>query len=1104
MSNGSTLFLYSSKYLALAPPGLGALVDCHGSCEDLPLPEGRPWMKLLTNEVVVLTGRQGSLSSCHRHSPVQSCYTTAMAAICSSCGQVNLDEARFCSTCGHALAVAQGASVASSSTTAFVGRHRELQALRAHLDRAEAGVGSLVMLVGEAGIGKTSTAREFAAVVRERGLVVLWGSCFEGDWSPPYGPWVEALGEYAETSNPERLQRELGPGAAPLTQLIPQIHAILPETPAAPLRPDEERFRLYEAVSQFLLTIAKEQPTVLVLDDLHWADPDSLRLLRYVARFVARSQLVIVGTYREPDVEFHREPLLTEVLAMLRRETDYERIVIRGLKEEEVAEYLAQAGQQKLPQALVRAIYAETNGNPFYTREIFRHLVEEEKIVRRAGLWSTELSINDLGIPEGVRQVLGRRVSRLSEDTQRMLRFASAFTGGFAFRVLQTLTELPEETLLTCIDEALGAGLIRTTGEASTYDFAHAIVRHALYDEMNPDRRARLHRRIAATLEHVYAEGEIDYAAELASQYHASAILPGAEQGIPYCLAAAELARAGSAHEQVVTYLRMARDLLPGGASTARADILCRLAIAEAEALLLSDAKGSAEEALSALAATGTAPKALAAFLVVVACALKDSGAPHAFWEPLVQRGLRLLGDERDLLWARLTLLLDRTEPIASGTINAGRWKGRDPQAVAIARTSGDEDDYARTLEPYDWRTSQETDEVLTLARTWQRPTAIMRALDVVIRDLAYRHNAFREAAERAQELLATCERFGSLPGQAEALVQILACQLVLGELALAQHTAQRAREMVARLGPMHRLRVVVETSMATGLAYYFGGDWRALTTAASQFIANPEAARSPLGLFVAANAALDYSRAENETEARRILTALMLVLPGMHPTMYIHNATVNIAAISIWELGAVEFATTCRRLALDLIEADIGGFFLGPPELTVARMAALLGNMAEASTYFTRARTVLETSGQKPLRAIVDYDEALALIRTNSTDHTRVSLLFEAALAQFRALGMDAWTRRTLEQQEQLTMHRRPTSSAERVYPDGLTSREVEVLRLLAEGKTNKEIAAALVVSIPTVQRHIANIYSKIDARGRADATAYAISRGLAPTRLP
>jgi pimeloyl-ACP methyl ester carboxylesterase len=355
-------------------------------------------------------------------------------------------------------------------------------------------------------------------------------------------------------------------------------------------------------------------------------------------------------------------------------------------------------------------------------------------------------------------------------------------------------------------------------------------------------------------------------------------------------------------------------------------------------------------------------------------------------------------------------------------------------------------------LEPYDWRTREETDAVLALARTWQRPAAILRALDVVARDLAFRHGAFREAAERFEELLTTSRHYGSIPGQAEALLQLTACQLVLGEVALARHTAQRVREMVARLGSMHRLRVVIEVGLATGFAYYLDGDWQALATAATQFVESPEAAQSPLGLFVAANAANNHSRAGNLTEARRILSALLAVLPTMPPTMYVHNGTVNIAATSVWELGAVECAATCRELALDLIAAGIGGHFMGSHELTVARMAALLGDMAEASTYFARARTELAASGRRPLRAIVDYDEALALLRASPADPVRVSLLLDAALAQFRTLGMEAWRKRTLEQQEQLALRRRPTSSREQVYPDGLTSREVEVLRQFLE----------------------------------------------------
>jgi predicted ATPase len=265
------------------------------------------------------------------------------------------------------------------------------------------------------------------------------------------------------------------------------------------------------------------------------------------------------------------------VLAVLRRETGYARLALRGLGYGEVAEYLTRAAEREpgstvpFPQALAQTIYDETAGNPFVVHELFRHLVEEGKIVRRAGQWSSDFSMAELGIPEGVREVVGRRVARLSEATRNLLRLAAALNGGFEFRVAQALTELPEETLLDALDEALRAGLLCALGGTPpTYDFAHAIVRHTLYDALNPDRQARLHRRIAAALEQVYAGREREDAAELAAQYHASAALPGAAHGIPYALAAAEQARAGYASERAAAFLRMAHD-------QARAAAACRM-----------------------------------------------------------------------------------------------------------------------------------------------------------------------------------------------------------------------------------------------------------------------------------------------------------------------------------------------------------------------------------------------------------------------------------------------------------------------------------------------------------------------------------------------
>ncbi len=516
------------------------------------------------------------------------------------------------------------------------------------------------MLVGDAGIGKTWIAREVARQAGTRGAVVLWGSCLEGDWQPAYGPWVEAIGEYARASAPQRLQGALGPGAPALARLMPQVRAALPDTAEAPpLGTEEERLRICDAVVQFLLAVARECPLLLVIDDLHWADRDSLRLLRYLSHFVTRSRMLVVGAYRESEITTSHP--LEDLLPILRRETDYRQVNVRGLGLQEVAEYLSQAAGQPLPGALVQAIHHETGGNPFYVREVFRHLTEEGKILLRGGRWSTDLSMAEMGIPEGVRQVVHRRLSRLSGNANSMLRMAAGFTAGFEFAALQVLSELPEEALLDCIDEALRAGLLTIARTAPpVYDFAHTIVRHTLYDELNPDRRARLHRRIALALERVPVRREEDHAAEVAFQYYGSSGIPGAARGIPYALRAAEQARAAYAHERAARFLQMAHDLAAESTAAERAKIICKQAIAEAEALMLDKAERTVQDALSALSEAGTGPRARAEFLAVAARALKDGGAGPDGWRPLVEQGLEASG---------------------SGSTRAGRRRPRPAQA---------------------------------------------------------------------------------------------------------------------------------------------------------------------------------------------------------------------------------------------------------------------------------------------------------------------------------------------------------------------------------------------------------------------------------------
>jgi DNA-binding CsgD family transcriptional regulator len=391
-------------------------------------------------------------------------------------------------------------------------------------------------------------------------------------------------------------------------------------------------------------------------------------------------------------------------------------------------------------------------------------------------------------------------------------------------------------------------------------------------------------------------------------------------------------------------------------------------------------------------------------------------------------------------------------------------------------------------LEPLRCRTREETAHVLALARTWRRPTAVMRALDVAGRDLLHRHGAFHDAVDTLGELLEASERYGSIPGQAEALVQLCAAHAALGELRLAREDERRARELVRRLGPQHRLHLILDLVVASLLAYLTTGDWHALARCATRHAAGREAARGPLGPAWAALAVVNLSRTSSEHECRRLLAALTPVLDRLGPMAFRQSACVFRAGEAVWRFSASEYAPGYRRLALELVAAGAADAPLASNALTVARMAALLGEDEEAGAWFARARGELDADGRRPLRAIVDHDEALALVRAGSSGDPPIEALLDAALAAFDALGMDSWERDARELRAARTA--RP--------PDRLTRREAEVLGLLAEGRTNKEIAAELVLSTATVERHVANLYRKIGARRRAEATAYALNHGL------
>ncbi len=883
--------------------------------------------------------------------------------------------------------------------TPFVGRAVEVARLHQRLDDAKAGRGGLVMLIGEPGIGKTRTMEEFAEWASEQGGRVLRGRCFEGDWAPPYGPFAEAIDGFVRDADPDQLMQDLRFGAAPIARLVPAIRVRLPEIPEpAPLQPDEERFRLLDAVSQFLIATSERAPLLVILDDLHWADRGTIGMMRHVARLTPGHRILVLGAYR--DVELDRQHPLADALSALRREVEYERILLKGLGRDEVGALLSTLAEQDVNAGLVQAISDETDGNPFFIREVLAHLIEEGKLYREDGQWkSNATSIADLGIPEGVRQVITRRLSRLSADTNKLMTAASAFNGGFNFLTLSLVTGLTESVTLDALDEALDAQLLRPTGQLDHYDFTHALIRHTLYSEMNPSRQVRLHRQIAEAYEQRNQDdaAKARHAAEMAYQYHRSAAIPGAERGVEYALIAADAAERSAAWDEAVTFFSMSLDLLAED-DARRPRALARYAIALAWALHFEQAVDAATRAADALAEREDA-NAAGDFLAEAAEALASAGYKDGAWK-VAANGVLLKGDRRDAAWVRLRWFdLDRLDAADPSYIGIPVMTPERLEVDNVARSVGmlgspvtsraDAEELARELHAQPERQGNEA----AIAAFSLGDARRGRELFVAFADGLERSGKIAPAALCCAEAARSCTALG-LFDEGDRLLS--------RGLALASRVGARSTAVVQLLGARYERAVMT------------GEGAERLFAEVGETALQPQA--QDMWVFAAVRACIARGLAwlGQAEPAIAQITELVAPLDLARGTGGNYTMMACTAAEALWLLD--------RRDHIDAIERNLREKVVQPDfryinvdgRLSLARLCALQGRYAEASGWFAEARTVLEEDGARPLRAIVDYDEALMYARRSADgDRERALPLLDAAMRQFGDIGMTGWARR-------------------------------------------------------------------------------------------
>jgi class 3 adenylate cyclase/tetratricopeptide (TPR) repeat protein len=460
------------------------------------------------------------------------------------------------------------AALAVTETVGFVGRHDERLQLITAWKQAQSGERRVVLISGEPGMGKTRLAAEIASTAHDQGSLVLFGRCDDG-LAVPYQPFVEAFDAYVARCPAEDLAGHLaeqptGHGGD-LARLLPRLERKVSDLPE-PLRaePESERFRLFEAVRHFLTSIASTTPVVLVIDDLHWADTPTLLLMRHLLREHGEQihlPLLVVATYR--DTELGRDHPLADVLADLRRVPAVERVALRGLSADEVDDFLEAAAGHGLDDSgreLARAVYDETEGNPFFVGQVLRHLVESGALRNVDGHWEATDGVGGIGIPEGVREVIGRRLSRLTPETNGFLAAAAVLGREFDAALLQGMNVGNDEAALDALEEAEQARLIQGVADrVGRYTFAHALVRSTLYDELPTIRRLRLHRRAAETLAAHVGERRVE---DVARHYCECAPLGDVDQAVHYGMLAARQAVQRLAYEEAASWFERVLSVL--------------------------------------------------------------------------------------------------------------------------------------------------------------------------------------------------------------------------------------------------------------------------------------------------------------------------------------------------------------------------------------------------------------------------------------------------------------------------------------------------------------------------------------------------------------
>ncbi len=967
------------------------------------------------------------------------------------------------------------AHLSATARHVFVGRASERAQLERVWGQVEAGTGQTVFVAGEAGTGKSHLAAEVAGALHAQDVAVLLGTC-SPDLGVPYHALAEALDQLLVSTPPGGLADLLPAGTGELARITSHLerHGVARTETAT--SEHEHRSELFDAYAGLLVSLAEARPVALVLEDLHWASAPTLRMLDHLVRSVSPARVLILGTMRDTTAE--RSAELTSLITDVYRSPNVQRIDLVGLDTAEIAAYLtAHGGIDPAHVGEAATLLAtQTGGNPFFLGELWRDL-------QRRGGFRALLS-GDFQAPATVRDTLETRLRAFAPTERTCLELAAVLGDAFDVGDVAAAGGHTRELVMQALDQASGHGLISYDAPSGTFAFQHALVRQALLEALSPSRSATLHARLAEVVE-PRAASQPRLAAVLARLYEGAGALGYEDERLRHLTSAARQAERGLAHEAAATLWERAAGVAPD--DPGRTD---QLLLAAARSHLLAGAFREARDRYRELSSSPDAGVALRAAI----------GYEDASWRP----GLH----GREAL-ALLSAALDRVPPDSEDPVYVRALAARG-RALAFCGELADAHgvsmralDLARRL-PDDDLVGEALAAGLLQAMTAPGSIALYHQRAVELRQIALRNRDFDKlgpaGAYRALASYIGGDRNGWSAGLDDLRVAatrtgqpfwewVVGCydhceQFMAGDFAAAEATAERMRDLGYTFGSD-------DTEGPYGIQMFM---LRRETGQLDQV--KPLIPRDPTdsdawrpGLLAM------YTELGMDEAARRLLWTLLDDLDEADRTTAVWPAVLSFLA-----QAAIHLADEDALRAVEPLVAEYDGFnlvvgqcvtVLGSANLLLARIRALRAATDEAAADFERA-----LASDRRVRSIVHEAETLARYaaflrdRDLPDDRERASRLRRRA----RALAEPRGLQRVLE----LVVE--PGSTRE--LPDNLTRRELDVLRLLAEGASNKQIGERLFISQNTAANHVRSILTKTGLSNRTQAAIYAAEEGLVTTR--